>query len=151
MNFKDILNLFREGKATAKSHMKNLIEMATVDGKFAKEENDLLLSIASRNGISASRLEEIRANPASVPFEVPKDDEEKFSQLYDLVHMMIVDKEIHPEEARLSELFARKFGYPTSSVSGIIETIRNNIQNGSNAAETLTRVQYFLRFSEKAV
>ena len=34
MNFPEILSLFRQGKGTAKSHMKNLIEMAAVDGNF---------------------------------------------------------------------------------------------------------------------
>jgi hypothetical protein len=40
MNFKEILNLFNEGKATAKSHIKNLIEIAAADGKsFQKRKH----------------------------------------------------------------------------------------------------------------
>ena len=46
MNFVDILNVFRNGKGTAKSHMKNLIEMAAVDGHFDTVEYDLLKNIA---------------------------------------------------------------------------------------------------------
>ncbi|MBZ0246019.1 MAG: hypothetical protein K8H85_08735 [Cyclobacteriaceae bacterium] len=42
MNFSEILNLFRQGKTGAKSHMKNLIEMAAVDGNFDDVEYDLL-------------------------------------------------------------------------------------------------------------
>ena len=34
MNFKDILDLFKLGKATAKSHMRNLIEIAAADGSL---------------------------------------------------------------------------------------------------------------------
>ena len=46
MNISEILNLLSQGKATAKSHMKNLIEMAAVDGNFEDIEYDLLKTIA---------------------------------------------------------------------------------------------------------
>ena len=41
MNFKDILNLFKIGKASAKSHMRNLIEIAASDGSLGDEEQRL--------------------------------------------------------------------------------------------------------------
>jgi uncharacterized tellurite resistance protein B-like protein len=148
MTFREILDLFRQGKATAKSHIKNLIEIATADGKFADEENDLLIRIAARNGISRGRLDEIRASPASISFEVPKDEKEKFRQMYELVHMMIVDRDIHPEEVRLCELFALKFGYRKDGIKGMIDTIRNNIENGNDVAETHERVVYFHKFNQ---
>jgi uncharacterized tellurite resistance protein B-like protein len=148
MTFREILELFRQGKATAKSHIKNLIEIATADGRYADEENDLLIRIAARNGISKSRLEEIRAKANSIDFEVPKDEREKFRQMYELVHMMIVDRNIHPEEARLCELFAARFGYRKDGIKGMIETIRNNIDNGNDVQETHERVQYYLKFHE---
>src|SRR5687767_5553684 len=101
MNFKDILNLFKQGKATAKSHMRNLIEIAAADGGFGIEEQRLLEYAAQRNNITQTELKEVQANASQIPFEVPKGEEEKFFQLYDLVHMMSVDKNIHPEELRL--------------------------------------------------
>jgi hypothetical protein len=48
MSFSDILNLFNQGKGTAKSHMKNLIEMAAVDGNFEAIEFNLLKTIAKQ-------------------------------------------------------------------------------------------------------
>ena len=140
MNFSDILNLFNQGKGTAKSHMKNLIEMAAVDGSFEDIEYELLKTIAKRNGISESQLKEIRKNPAGIKFEVPTDKKEKFHQLYDLVHMMSVDNAIHDEEAKLSVLFAIKFGYPRINVKELIDTIRLNIQHGQSHDETMKRV-----------
>ena len=150
MSFREILDLFRQGKATAKSHIKNLIEMACADGRYAAEENDLLMAIAARNGISQKRIEEIRGNPDSVPFEVPKQENEKFRQIYDLVNMMVVDKDIHPEEVRLAELFASKFGYPRPTVKGLVETIKQNIENGNNMEQTRERVVYYLKFKQMA-
>lgn len=140
MNIKDVLSLFRQGKGTAKSHMKNLIEMAAVDGSFDEVEYDLLKVIAKRNNISESQLKEIRSNPEGVTFENPADANERFRQLYDLVHMMIVDKNIHDEEMKLCNLFAVKFGYNRQKVNELIKSIRLNIENGQTAEETMRRV-----------
>jgi hypothetical protein len=75
-----------------------------------------------------------------VPFEVPKSEKDKFSQLYDLVHMMSVDKNIHSEELRLCELFAIKSGYRQEAVKEMIEMIRQNIENWKGAEETMQLV-----------
>ncbi|UII30647.1 TerB family tellurite resistance protein [Fulvivirga ulvae] len=144
MKFSEILNLFRQGKSTAKSHMKNLIEMAAADGNFDEVEYQLLQRIAKRNGISNGQLKSIRNNPDTVAFEVPEDKLERFSQLYDLVHMMIIDNEVHNEEKKLCNLFAIKFGYPRERIEEIISTIQSNIGNGNDHENTLQRVEWML-------
>ena len=144
MNFSDILNLFSQGKGTARSHMKNLIEMAAVDGNFEDIEYDLLKTIAKRNSISESQLKDIRQNPGGIKFEIPEDRKIKFHQLYDLVHMMTVDKSIHDEELKLCNLFAIKFGYKREQVRELIDTIKSNIQHGQNHDETMKRVEWML-------
>lgn len=145
MNFSEILNLFRQGKTGAKSHMKNLIEMAAVDGSFDDVEYELLKVIAKRNGISEGQLKSIKKNPGSISFEIPVDAGEKFHQLYDLVHMMTIDNEIHPEETKLCNLFAIKFGYPKEKTDSLIEAIQGNIKYGNDHAETMTRVSLMLQ------
>jgi uncharacterized tellurite resistance protein B-like protein len=145
MNFNDIIKLFRQGKATAKSHIKNLIEIAAADGRFNEDEQKLLELIAKRNNVSEKHLKQIQSDPANVPFEVPVDEEEKFHQLYDLVHMMTIDKNIHMEELRLCELFAVKFGYRNEAVKEMIETIKLNIENGNDVNETFKRVASYIK------
>jgi uncharacterized tellurite resistance protein B-like protein len=148
MNFKEILNLFKQGKATAKSHMRNLIEIAAADGGFGIEEQRLLDYAAQRNNISATELKAIQANVSVVPFEVPKREEEKFVQLYDLVHMMSVDKNIHSEEMRLCEIFAIKFGYRKEVVREMIELIRLNIEKWEGPKETMQLVLKTIKIYE---
>ncbi|MCB0490266.1 MAG: TerB family tellurite resistance protein [Cyclobacteriaceae bacterium] len=145
MNFSEILNLFKQGKTGAKSHMKNLIEMAAADGHFDESEYDLLKVIAKRNNISEGQLKSIQANPAGVKFEVPTDEGEKFSQLYDLVHMMTIDNEVHHEETKLCNLFAIKFGYPKDKVNDLIVAIQGNIKHGQDPEETMRRVALMLK------
>jgi uncharacterized tellurite resistance protein B-like protein len=147
INLSEMLDLFREGKTSAKSHMKNLIEMAAADGVFTDEEEELLKAIASRNGISARRMEEIRSDPDAFTFEMPATTEERFRQLHDLVHMMIVDNDIHPDELHLIELFAIKYGYARTVIAGVIKIIRKNIETGTDVKQTFKDVQYYLEWA----
>jgi uncharacterized tellurite resistance protein B-like protein len=140
MNITDIIDLFKLGKASAKSHMRNLIEIAAADGRLGTEEQRLLEFAAVRNNISKEQLKEIQANTVNVRFKVPGSQRDKFNQLYDLVHMMTVDKNIHAEELRLCEIFAIKFGYRKETVREMIELIRQNIEKWIGAEETMQTV-----------
>ena len=144
MNIQEILNLFNKGKTTAKSHMKNLIEMAAVDGNFDQVEYDLLRTIAKKNNISESQLKDIRNNPNKVKFELPPEKRERFHQFYDLVHMMSVDNSIHEEEMKLCNLYAIKFGYPRERAKELIETIQSNIRYQQSHDETFKRVELMI-------
>jgi uncharacterized tellurite resistance protein B-like protein len=137
MNFKDILSVVKVGQATAKSHMRNLIEIAAADGNLASEEQRLLQYAAHRNNISTEQLKEIQADVSKIRFDVPSNEEDKFTQLYDLVHMMTIDKDIHGEELRLCEIFAIKFGYRKEVVRQMIEMIRQNIEKWVGPKETM--------------
>jgi hypothetical protein len=141
MKFSELINLFKAGKTTVRSHMKNLIEMAAVDGNFQEAEMTLLKTIAKRNGISENQLMLIKSNPSTVPFEVPTGEKEKFYQLYDLVLMMSIDNQIHPEEQKLCHLFAIKFGYNRNNSVEMIDVIRQNITNGLGHEEAMKRAQ----------
>jgi uncharacterized tellurite resistance protein B-like protein len=144
MNFIEILSLFRQGKGTARSHMKNLIEMAAVDGNFDLVEFDLLRKIAKRNNISESQLKTIHENHTKILFEVPKDKREKFDQFYDLVHMMSIDQTVHNEEMKLCNLFAVKFGYSRERAGELIKSIQSNINNNNSHTETFKRLEWML-------
>ncbi len=145
MKFSEMMNLFQQGKGSAKSHMKNLIEIAAVDGNFEEAEMKLLTKLAAKNGISENQLKEIRKNSSGIEFEVPKDPREKFHQLYDLVHMMSVDNNVHRDEQRLCSLFAIKFGYSRANVDGLLDSVRLNIKNGQSHDETMKRVEGMLK------
>jgi uncharacterized tellurite resistance protein B-like protein len=144
MNFTDIIGLFKQGKGTARSHMKNLIEMAAVDGNFDLIEFDLLRKIAKRNNITESQLKAIQGNTASISFQLPNDRKEKFDQFYDLVHMMSIDNSIHQDEMKLCNLFAVKFGYSRDRVNELINSIQSNIKNNQSHNETFKRIEWML-------
>ena len=117
--------------------MRNLIEITAADGILAPEEQRLLEYAAMRNNISRSELKIIQDNPTKIRFGVPGNETDKFTQLYDLVHMMSVDKSIHPEELRLCEIFAIKFGYRKEVVRQMIELIQQSIEKWIGPKEAM--------------
>lgn len=143
MKFGDLLTMFRHGK-NGPSHIKNLIQMAAADGHFRDSEKELLKTIAKRNGISESQLDEIQKNPDKVEFEVPKDEQQRFYQLYDIVQMMGIDNHIHADEQDLAKVFAVKFGFKREIAHELIDAIRQNIKNGSSPDEAMKRVQIMI-------
>ncbi len=58
MKISKFLQLFKQGKVGAKSHMKNLIEVAMVDGEYDKTEEKLLNGLAKKHRISKKQLQE---------------------------------------------------------------------------------------------
>lgn len=144
MKISDFLGLFKQGKVGAKSHMKNLLEMAMVDGNFDDVEYDLLKKIAERHSINEKQLKDIKENMADVEFELPKDGIPKFSQFYDLVHMMVVDQYIDKEEIKLCNIFAKKFGYKEPKIDELVDAVAANIKNGQTMKDTYSRVDWLL-------
>ena len=136
--------MFRAGKAGARSHMKNLIEMAAVDGNFDDVEYDLLKKIAKRHNVSEKELKKIKDNPSDVEFEIPADPKEKFNQLYDLVNMMIIDNYVDREEVNLCLIFAGKFGYKKEKVVELVDSIKDNIKNNQDSDATRKRLEWLL-------
>ena len=118
--------------------------MAAADGQFLESEKELLKTIARRNGISDSQLADIQNNPAKFQFEVPRDPNQKFYQLFDLVQMMGIDNHVHINESELAKLIAIKFGYRQEVAGELVDVISQNIRNGSTADEAMKRAQLMI-------
>ncbi len=142
MKFREIIGLFKEGKATSKSHMKNLLEMAMIDHHFDDNEYQLLKKLAKKHKVSVKELNKIQENPADVKFELPVDENEKFEQFYELVRMMTLDGKILEEEENLCVIFAKKFGYKNQPE--LVDSIEQNIENNISCEETMKRVSWLL-------
>ncbi len=144
MKLADFLKLFKEGKDYSHSHMKNLIEMALADGNFDDSERTFLYDLAIKHKVSVRSIEGIENEPEVIVMEVPKDKKEKFHQLYDLVHMMVLDGEIHPDELKFCKLLAKRFGYSKENIDSLISSIKNNIQQNNDPMVTMSKVENLL-------
>jgi len=147
MKFKELLGMFKEGASVSKSpnhlksHMKNLLEMALVDGHFDKTEMDLLEKLAQKYNIPVDELRKIQDSHSDIEFEIPEDENEKFEQFYELVNMMTIDGNIYDEEMNLCLIFGKKFGYNNvnEAIEAIIQDIKDDlpIENTRNSIDWL--------------
>ena len=144
MILSEFLNLFKQGKVSAHSHMKNLIEIALADGHFDEVEGDLLQKLAYKHGVKKKVLDEIRNNKVEVKFVVPEDAQEKFNHLFELVHMMVIDEKIDQEELRLCVIFAKRFGYNPEHCEELVDSLASNIRNGQSFKEAQKRVNWII-------
>jgi uncharacterized protein (TIGR00645 family) len=147
-NLNEIITLVRTGKTGARSHIKNLIRIAAVDGNLDSDEQKVLISVAKMNNISMAELSQLQKDASGVKMEIPTDPDERFFQFYDLILMMSADQLIHKNEMRLCELFAKKFGYRKEIVKDLIEKIRQSIQSGKGPQETLELVTPLIAATE---
>ncbi|MCA4894865.1 MAG: TerB family tellurite resistance protein [Cytophagales bacterium] len=140
MNLFERLGLLKHRDASAKSHIKNLIEVAEADGHFAHVEKELLKSIAKRNGFNEKQISEIHKNLEEIKLVIPEDSKSRFHRFYDLIHMMSIDNEIHDEELKLCSQLALRFGYHRDNVEDLIKSILSCIEYGRDADDTMGRV-----------
>ncbi|MCZ6520184.1 MAG: hypothetical protein O6848_01650, partial [Bacteroidetes bacterium] len=87
--------------------MKNLIEVAMVDGEYDKTEEILLDSFAKKHRISKKQLKEVHDAPEHFDFEVPGDENRKLGHLDELGHMRVVDTCVVVADLILCGIFAR--------------------------------------------
>ena len=112
------------------SHIRNLLALAITDGSFDNQEKELVFEIAINSGITAAELKQIDQNPASIPYIKPDTNEERIDQLYDLVLLMMVNKEIEQNELSLCKTMAINLGIEISVVNRLIPAIIESISKG---------------------
>ena len=142
MIFTELIGFIKGGTTTSKSHMKNLLEVALVDDHFDDSEYKLLLKLARKYNVSKKRLNKIKENPGEIKFELPKDENKKFKQFYELTKMMTIDEKILREELKLCKILAKKFGYEKSQE--LVDAIVKNIEFGLPWQESRKRVALLL-------
>lgn len=123
------LNIFGSYKEERrKSHIKNLITVALVDGHLAEEEWALLTRVAERLGMSSEEIDHIRNNPKEVAFVAPKRYKEKLQQVNDLVSLMMVDGDVDKKELELCKKIALKLDLLPRVVIDMIDSAYHKIR-----------------------
>jgi uncharacterized tellurite resistance protein B-like protein len=139
-----IFSIFGKRKSQEKAHLKALMEVAMADGEIDKFEYEYLLSIAQKMGITEKELQALKDHSVHYEFKVPKDKNESFNRLYELICMMMIDGEIHKREKQLCSVFARKLGFTMKNIDELIYSVEQNVSMGNSAEETLKRVSFII-------
>jgi uncharacterized tellurite resistance protein B-like protein len=117
----------------AKSHVKNLVEMAQADGYFDKIEHIFLLQIASKYDLTEKQTELLVKEVNKIQFQKPETTQKAFSQLYDLVRMMLIDGIVHIQEMNVCENLAEKLGF--QDAKNLVNSLIKNVEGGKSEQE----------------
>ncbi|MEO1052176.1 MAG: TerB family tellurite resistance protein [Bacteroidota bacterium] len=115
----DLLN----NKSQRVSHLRNLVLIALADGVLGEAEETLLLERAKSLNISSEELDRIKSSQHNFEFVVPKNQEEKALQLFDLVKMTMADDSIHPQEHMICRTVAARFDLLPRIVDDLIKYV----------------------------
>jgi len=143
-----ILSFFtRNGKnkEVSEKHLKNLFELAHVDGHFDSREEKLLEIIAKREKIGSDIIKKFASETNGQEMQIPDEEELKFNQFFDLVKMMLADEYIHVLEMDLIRSWGERFGYNKKHLDELIDSIAENIKVGHDANDTIQRVRWMFK------
>lgn len=110
------------------SMFKDLVGVASRDGKLVPNELRLLGAMGKNMGLTQKDIEKVLKKPESIKFVVPKDNSEKIKHVLRLVHMMLVDGRIDKRENDFCISVAVNMGLQPSIVSDLVHKYIADVQ-----------------------
>ena len=127
MNTQDFLR--KDEKMKQLSHLRNLIALAITDGTFDQSEKDLIQKIGLRSGLGKDEIERINNSPQEIRYIAPSTLKEKMEQLYDMVNLIMINKELQQNELSLCKVIGSKLGLDLPTLNFLIPKLINSISN----------------------
>lgn len=103
-----------------RSHFRNMVGLAMVDGEFEENEKQLLVRKGLEMGLTESDVKAVLNAPDQVQFVVPKDPSSCVAQLQDLIMAMKVDGVIKDEEKLFIVRCAKRLGFRNDDLSRLL-------------------------------
>lgn len=109
----------------------NMYLLAGVDGDYDPQELLAISQKAKEANLSPSELQEILDKAVQYRnITLPDSLEERVRELYDLALIVWSDGIIKDEERRMLADFVRQYGFAEDSVTGIVDYLINQAQQG---------------------
>jgi len=139
--------LFESKKSKVKkSHMMNLVALCYADGEISKSEAAFVLEIGERRfGLSADDIQKMLKNPSKIKFSPPKNDTDRFNQLWDLIVLMFADGKVTRDEMDFSMSMATRLGFKPSVVDDLVIIIIEAIEKGQKKESVKSEVEDWLK------
>jgi uncharacterized tellurite resistance protein B-like protein len=128
MGLRDLFNGYDKKKR--RSHFKNLVAVARADGDVDRSEMDLIIGLAEKFHMSTEEVTRIIRNPEAVALVSPKTPEERIEHLYDLVTVMMVDRQIDEKELFLCKSLGVKLGCGEDAIDALVRDLIELAING---------------------
>ena len=118
----DILNTQQKKLA----FFQNLVLVAVADGQLEEHEQNFLLALGNRIGLTAADVQPLADNLGVLSFIVPADGPQKTLELQTLVQMMLQDGQMDTREYDLCLDYARRIGYSKQLLDDMVSQLSGN-------------------------
>ncbi|MEY3416071.1 MAG: hypothetical protein RL060_182 [Bacteroidota bacterium] len=126
-----MFGLFKNKEEVDKhSHLINLVALAKSDGRVDEKEIDLLRKIAISNGITEKAFLAILKTSDPLDIDISFSKENRVSQLFDFIQMMLIDEEVTPTEIKFCTEVAEKMNFNPQMVATLVDTMMEKIKAG---------------------
>src|SRR5574344_1878393 len=105
------------------SHIKNLIAVASADGRLYRSELAGIAAVLARENMSPEDFDYCLKNPEKIKFTPPTSNEERVRYLTDMVLIMMADGKIDKSEYAICWETAIELGFRDDAVNIIIDGI----------------------------
>jgi uncharacterized tellurite resistance protein B-like protein len=134
-----------EASRIKKSHLKNLVSLAKLDGHVSKEEFDFLLKVGARNGVNQTDIRKMISMTTTVNVTKPDNDSERFEIIYDLIQMILADGKMDENELDFAIDLAIKLGFRPAISGVLVRKIALDIVDGHAKEVIYDKVDNFLK------
>ncbi|QSE98878.1 tellurite resistance TerB family protein [Fulvivirga lutea] len=103
------------------SNLKNLIALASADGKIDDSEMAVIEEAAENAGVDKARLAEMLAMGSEFVHVIPELEEDRETQLIQMLSLAIADGEFTADEYQLCKTVAERLGFTQTELDMIIK------------------------------
>ena len=114
------------------SHLINLVALAKSDGRIEEKEVDLLRKIAQSNAIKEKSFLAIMETSDPLDIDISFSQENRLSQLYDFIQMMLVDDIVSDTEKDFCTNVTEKMNFNPAIASTLVNTMMDKIRAGES-------------------
>ncbi len=133
-------------KKVIKSHIRHLVRLAKSDGILHSDELRFIKRVGKKNGLSEKEVDAIIQNPTSVDIVLPKTNDDKFHQIFDLVNLMLKDGEVNDAEIEFCMELANRLGFRKVIVGVLVSKIERGIRDGLTRKQIRQEADAFVNY-----
>lgn len=130
------------------SHLKMLINLASIDGEVADKERQYIINIGKANGIEESDILPLFKNFHDFTLPVNLSDDKKFDYIFSLVQLMKIDERMYKEEIRYCSRIAARLGYNQDVIFDLMSKVKSAVMENDEIDAIRQFTAKFLRAAE---
>ncbi|MFA0961834.1 hypothetical protein AB9P05_08495 [Roseivirga sp. BDSF3-8] len=114
-----------------KTHFRNLVALARIDGHFHEDEKALICTLGKRYALREKQLREILDESQPAIATVPTDRRQQLDQLRDLVLLMLADGYVVEKEMIFCKEIASQYGFGQHVIEKLVQWVEEEPVSGA--------------------